>query len=120
MRTVGSHRYTIEDIRYIQEHMDDDSASIAEVLDAPQGTIIEYMRRIRRNVFPFERYQVVRYYAVYLRKTDELVCSGTSRECADALGVTIKSFYVMVHKALHGKVKKWDIYIEEYNVEDEE
>lgn len=119
MRQTRNRKYTIEDIRYIQEHMDDGSASIAETLNAPQGTIIEYMRRIRRDAFPLEHYQLSRYYALYLRKTDELVCSGTAWECAEALGIRVKSFYIMVHKALHGKVKKWDVYIEEYNVEEE-
>ena len=119
MRPTRNRKYTIEDIRYIQAHIDDGSASIAEALNAPQGTIIEYIRRIRRDSFPLEHYQNVRYYALYLRKTDELVCSGSSRECAEALGISVKSFYVMVHKSLHGKVKKWDVYIEEYNVEEE-
>ena len=112
--------YTIGDIRYIQEHMNDGSASIAAALNAPQKTIIEYIHRMRRGALSLEGYRFVKYYALYLRKTDELVCSGTAQECADALGIRKHSFYVLVHKALHGKVKKWDVYVEDVDVEESE
>ena len=118
MRPARNRRYTIDDICYIQEHMDDGSASIAEALNAPQKTIIEYIRRMRRGAFSLDGYRIVKYYALYLRKTDELVCSGTAQECADQLGMRLRSFQVMIHKILHNKIKKWDLYVEDVDIEE--
>lgn len=120
MRTVGSQRYTIDEIHYIEEHLDDGPAKIAAVLNRPLGTIKAYSRRIRQGTLKYENYKIVRYYAVYLRKTDELVCSGTADECAEYFGVARHTFYTMVCKVKHNKLKKWDIYVEEIDVEEEE
>ena len=52
-------------------------------------------------------------YAVYLNKTDELLCFGTSRECAEYLGMTLDSFYCMVSRVKSGKNRKYSIVKEE-------
>lgn len=48
-------------------------------------------------------------YSVYDRKTDELVIlDGTSKECAEAMGITIDSFYSYLCKSKK-RVIRWDI-----------
>lgn len=39
------------------------------------------------------------YYRVYDRKTGVLIVTGNSRDCADALFISLKSFYSMVWKS---------------------
>lgn len=53
------------------------------------------------------------YYSVYLRRTDELICAGTSAECAAALGRSVDSFYCMVSRVRKGKNRKYEVYQED-------
>ena len=53
------------------------------------------------------------YYAIYLRKTDELVCCGTSEECAAAMNRSVDSFYSMVSRVRKGTNRKYEVYQEE-------
>ena len=62
-----------------------------------------------------KNYPDLKYYALYLRKTDELVCSGSAKECAIELRITIPAFYNRVYNAVHRRNDKWDVYIEPYN-----
>lgn len=49
-------------------------------------------------------------YTVYKNKNDELVIvDGTAKECAEAIGCSLDSFYTMVSNERTGKVKKWKI-----------
>lgn len=59
------------------------------------------------------------YYAMYRASTDEIVCSGTARECADFLGIAVNSFYSMVSHWRAGTRTKWEFYIEPYYAEGE-
>ena len=53
------------------------------------------------------------YYTIYLTKTDEIVASGTSKECMKQLNKKkINSFYSLVSKSLKGVHKKYTIYKE--------
>lgn len=113
------HKYTNADLKYISEHLDDSPREIASVIGGARGTVSNYMSKIRRGDFSRKPYPPQKYYAVYLRKTDELVCSGSAQECADSLGICKRAFYILAHKAASGKVKKWDVYIEPYNSEDD-
>lgn len=61
----------------------------------------------------------MKYYTIYLSQTDELIASGTSRECAKQLNLTIESFYCAVGRARSGKRKKY-IVIEELISENKE
>ena len=61
-----------------------------------------------------KNYPDLKYYALYLRKTDELVCSGTAKECAIELKISIPAFYSRVYNSLHQRSDKWDVYIEPY------
>ena len=54
------------------------------------------------------------HYTVYLRRTDELVASGTAKECAAQLGMTTASFYDMEKRVRKGKQKKYEILKEPY------
>jgi hypothetical protein len=119
MRPSTYRKYSAEDIQYIREHLYDDPRQIAKALDAPWRTIGQYLYQIRQGTFSRGSQRKVTYYALYHRKTDELVCSGSAKECAEILGIATNSFYVLVHKILHGKTKKWDIYVENYDSEEE-
>ena len=105
------HRYTDEELDYIKAHRYDSPSAVAAKIGSSPGTVECYMRWFRQGRRIHNPKS--KFYALYLRKTDELVCSGTARECAEVLGIKPKSFYVMVHKVLHGKTNKWDIYVEE-------
>lgn len=53
------------------------------------------------------------YYAVYLRKTDELVACGTSAECVRQMGLkSVDSFYCLISHVLHGLNRKYEVYKE--------
>lgn len=120
MRSRPNHRYTTQDLKYIREHCRDTPESVAAAIGAPRSTVEVYMRKCRNGTFDRQEYPPKYYYALYLRKTDELHCSGTAQECADALGIKLHSFYVMIHKITHGLIKKWEILIEPYEEEEEE
>lgn len=56
----------------------------------------------------------MKYYAVYLRKTDELIVCGNSLQCQKQLKLaSVDSFYSMVSKCLKGKNKKYEVLVEE-------
>jgi hypothetical protein len=100
---------------YIEEHCNDKAKDVAAVIGASRGTVAEYMRRFRDGRFERKQYPPQKYYALYRRKTDELVCCGSAAECAEQLGITKRLFYARAHKAATGKIKKWDVYIEPYD-----
>ena len=56
-----------------------------------------------------------RYYTVYLRKTDmPVIIHGTSRECMQAIGVSMATFYCYVTHTRNGTRKcKYEIYVDE-------
>lgn len=55
------------------------------------------------------------WYSIYLKKTGELLCSGTSAECAKALGITnIQNFYVLTCNVRKGTNKKYEIHTKPY------
>ena len=56
------------------------------------------------------------YYAVYLRKTDELVACGTSAECVKQMGLkSVDSFYCLISHVLAGYNLKYEVYKEPFN-----
>jgi len=57
--------------------------------------------------------QKTTYYAVYLRKTDELICSGNAAECAAAMGRSEGSFRSLVSKVCNGLNRKYEVYKEQ-------
>lgn len=55
------------------------------------------------------------WYSIYLKKTGELLCSGTSADCAKALGITnIQSFHALTCNVRKGTNKKYEIHSEPY------
>ena len=62
----------------------------------------------------------MRYYAIYERKTDRLLASGSAAFCTRQLGIaSIRSFYCMVGRIRSGKIKKYEILIEDISEEEE-
>lgn len=53
-------------------------------------------------------------YFIYLRKNDSLVAAGTSKQCAEVLGVPPHRIHEMASRVKSGKLKKWEIYSEPY------
>ena len=119
MQPTRYHKYTDEDLEYIRTHCRDDYKEVASVIGAPPNTVRIYMNRFRDGTFVKKSFPPQKYYALYLRKTDELVCSGTAKECAASLGINTRSFYKMAHTAKHNQCKKWDVLIEPYEEIDE-
>ena len=63
-----------------------------------------------------------KFYSVYNRKTDEpVIIHGTTRECMAATNLTKSSFYTYVTCTRYNNVKKrrYDIYVDEEDDEDE-
>lgn len=58
------------------------------------------------------------YYTVYLSKTDEIVTSGTAKECAHQLGKSINCFYSMVSKNTLGIHNKYSFVKEKVSVDE--
>ena len=61
-----------------------------------------------------------KFYSVYNRKTDEPVyIHGTARECAEAMGVKVNTFYNYVHRNKTGKLYcKYEIIVDDKEDED--
>lgn len=114
MRPTTYHTYTDDDLRYIEEHCNDNPEDVASVIGASKRTIAAYMHQFRNGTFIRKKRLPEKYYALYRRKTDELICCGSAEECAEQLGITKHTFYTRAHKAASGKIKKWDVYIEPY------
>lgn len=60
------------------------------------------------------------YYTVYLNATDEIVASGSARECAKQLHTSIDCFYSLVSKTSQKKIKKYSFISEPYFNQDSE
>ena len=118
MRPASYHTYTQEELDYIRMHCGDNARSVHEVIGGNYFTIREYMRKFRNGTFQRSSGTPQKYYALYLRKTDELVCSGSAKECMAELGISKSAFHTLVCKSRSGKIKKWDVYVEPYNEED--
>lgn len=61
----------------------------------------------------------MKYYTVYLNATDEIVASGTAKECAQKMKRSVESFYCSVGRTRSGKHKKYTIIEEKLNSEEE-
>lgn len=48
-------------------------------------------------------------YMIYLNKTDELLACGTSQQCADILGISLKSFYKRINRAMNNETHKYTV-----------
>lgn len=62
------------------------------------------------------------YYTVYDERSDEIIISGTSQECAKKLGIKVSSFYYALSRQRSGRTKRPRYYIvkEEKDVGTEE
>ena len=122
MRPTRYHRYTKQDLAYISEHRYDKIQDVADHIGAPRNTVAIYMQKFRNGERLKHDFPLRRYYALYRRGTDELVCSGTAKECAEALGILRTSFDSLVSKVKSGKNKKWEVYVDDmdddYNEEE--
>ena len=58
-----------------------------------------------------------KFYAVYLRETDELLCAGSSAECMSTMGMTYPVFKQTVSKVKAGVNRKYEIYVEDWDNE---
>lgn len=54
----------------------------------------------------------LKYYTVYLNATEEILVSGTARECAKKMNKSLNCFYSLVSKNTLGHQKKYTVYSE--------
>ena len=54
-----------------------------------------------------------KYYTIYLSAKDEIVVSGTARECAKKMNKSLNCFYSLVSKNNLGKSHKYAVYTED-------
>ena len=58
----------------------------------------------------------MKYYTIYLAKTDEIVAFGSAQQCAKQLGTSLNCVRSLVCRVRQGKTKKYDeIYVEVSN-----
>ena len=50
---------------------------------------------------------VLKQFAVYIAKTDELMAVGTAAECAHAIGWSVRDFFTVKSRVKSGKNKKY-------------
>jgi hypothetical protein len=114
VRPKTYHTYTQAELEYIRDHCNDKPSDVHAVIGGRLSTVKSYMASFRNSTFRRTRGTPHNYYAIYLRKTDELVCSGTAKECMAQLGITASAFRTLVCRSRSGEIKKWDVYIEPY------
>lgn len=59
------------------------------------------------------------YYTIYDAKTNELLASGSAKLCARMLGMSMSSFYTIMHRARHGMQQKYTVLEEPYKADQE-
>lgn len=60
------------------------------------------------------------FYTVYLKRTDEIVASGSSICCAKQMNKSLNGFHSMVSKNTKGKQNKYEILKENVSPDDSE
>lgn len=56
----------------------------------------------------------MKYYAIYRKKTDELLASGTAKECQKQMGFkTPQVFYCTVSRVYRGLSSKYEVFVDE-------
>lgn len=61
----------------------------------------------------------MKYYTVYRNGSDDVVAFGTAKECAEARGMTLRSFYSFISNTRSGRTKTYTVISEDVN-EDED
>lgn len=54
----------------------------------------------------------IAYYTIYLRKNDEIVASGTAKECARQMGKKPKDILYIASNSKYGRNNKYDVLVE--------
>jgi hypothetical protein len=114
VRPSTYHTYTQAELDYIKAHCNDKAYNVHQVVGGRYATVQRYMEQFRNGTFKRTKGSPHYYYALYLSKTDELVCSGSARECMEQLGISKNAFHTLVCRSRNGEIKKWDVYIEPY------
>lgn len=117
MRAASYHTYTQEDLDYMRDHCNEKPRKVYSVVGGTYGTVRNYMSQMRNGTFRRTKGTPHYYYAIYLRKTDELICTGSAKECAEQMGISINAFRTLVCRSRNGEIKKWDVYAEPYKEE---
>lgn len=58
-------------------------------------------------------------YTIYDARTDELMACGSAKSCASMLGMSMSTFYTIMHRARHGKQQKYVVLEEPYRDDQE-
>ena len=108
-------RYTPEELAYVKAHCRDSPKEVSAALNRSYGSVQRLMTQFKKGTYQKRAHPPHKYYAIYLRETDELVCAGSSKECQEQLGMSKSTFHALVCKTRKGMLKKWDVYVEPYN-----
>lgn len=84
-------------------------AKLTEVFGISQSTIPEWKRKLNLPLDLNVGHRHSRYYTVYRRNDDSIVCHGYVEDCMKALGMTRSNFYSMVSRSLHGRNGKYEV-----------
>ncbi len=60
------------------------------------------------------------FYTVYLKRTDEIIASGSSISCAKQMNKSLNGFHSIVSKNTKGKQHKYEILKENLSLDDSE
>lgn len=81
-------------------------------IDAALGLRLGTAARWRRSTDNPPNGVPGRTHGVYTITNGLKTVTGTAPVCAEAFGISVPSFYHMVHRARHGKVKKYAVLME--------
>ena len=87
-------------------------ASLAEEFKITYNTIYSWKKRLGLPIDRNAGHRSDKYYTVYLRHDDTILCHGTARECAAVMGMKLTTFYPTVYHTLKGSNRKYEILVE--------
>ena len=94
-------------------------ASLAEEFKITYNTIYYWKKRLGLPIDRNAGHRSDKYYTVYLRRDDSIVCHGTARECAAVMGMKLTTFYPTVYHTLKGKNRKYEIVVDTQSDDEE-
>lgn len=82
---------------------------VAAIVGCTHKQVFEWRWRKRYRANGRGGNAVLKQFAVYLAKTDEILAVGTAAECAHAIGWSVGDFFTIKSRVKSGKNKKYEI-----------
>ena len=80
---------------------------VAEIVQCTPKQVYSWRNRMEYPANGQGGNAVLKQFAVYLDKTDELLAVGTAAECAHAIGWSVRDFFTIKSRVKSGKNKKY-------------